>query len=508
MSIELDTSLAFDQNKQSAIVGWCLLDDLFAKQCAMVVKKEWFSSPTVAKIYEAILSVRGTYHRRPTKEEIVSYRPFTREEAAVQKRIPEILAECAKATQSYGLDMLRQEMTKWMQAVIFSQIANRGVDTFNAQKVEEAWSILEQGVLMKQTSSFEEGINQGFRDSKDRIVEERAERIEQAKRILRFGVKFLDDNLIGITPNDLIVLGAKTGAGKTQLAMSIAKFNALKGYPVHYFALEAEENEIERRIKFGIISEAYNYSKDINDPYIGYAEWRMGVVGETWEKLEASLEDRCQKAVKNLHTLYRTSGSFDLKALEQSLMEVVGRSRLIVIDHLHYIDTGEDENHDYKQTIKMIRDIVLRFGVPIIVIAHLRKGTAKLDQLIPGVEEFHGTSDVPKIATTAIMLSPDFNPEHHLLDKDKRNYMPTFMGAVKSRLDGARTRYVALTHFNPYSGRYEDEYALSFNAKYDPLWGPNVPYWAKDMVRPKTIDFGAARDTAGKSDPDLQRLDE
>jgi replicative DNA helicase len=83
----------------------------------------------------------------------------------------------------------------------------------------------------------------------DRIKGERAERLQLATRVLSFGVKFLDVALGGIMARDMVLLGAVTGAGKTTLASVIAETNVERGKRVHYFALEAEHGEIERRIK-------------------------------------------------------------------------------------------------------------------------------------------------------------------------------------------------------------------------------------------------------------------
>ncbi len=54
------------------------------------------------------------------------------------------------------------------------------------------------------------------------------------------------------------MLGAKTGIGKTALATITALHNCQQGKRVHYFALEAEEREIERRMKFQIIADLYD----------------------------------------------------------------------------------------------------------------------------------------------------------------------------------------------------------------------------------------------------------
>lgn len=488
--LTIDTSLAFDENKQAAIIGWALNDKTFFIQCMGAVKAEWFSSPLRGKIYGAMMALYEEFHRPPTVQEVSGYRPFTQEDARTYARIKEALVDCIKKTKAYGLDILRQEMTQWMHAVIFAQSMQKAVISYNAAarvkdpkeaaaKVEEAWTTIEDANLLKATATFEEGTNRGFLPSTERILIERVERMRQAQFLLSYGVKFLDHAFGGIILNDLIVVGAKTGAGKTQFATSVALSIAQGGYPAHYFALEAEENEVERRIKYGMISDHY-YRTVKNPIYVRYTDWRQGRHDDIFGPIEKELEDKFVDSVKNLNTLYRTNGLFDLKALEKSLLKVVHETRLIVIDHLHYIDTDDDnENYAYKRVIKLVRDIVLKYNVPIIVIAHLRKNqNTRTAPLMNSIEDFHGTSDVPKVATTCIMLAPavdHINPQPWL--------WPTYIGGVKSRLDGSCTRYVGLCTFDARKGLYLPEYRIGKLKDMGQSWeesiGAGVPPWAQ-----------------------------
>jgi hypothetical protein len=81
------------------------------------------------------------------------------------------------------------------------------------------------------------------------------------------------------------------------------------GVPVHYFALEAEENEIERRIKYGLMSAAYYRDGVEGKPYICYSDWRMGKHRPHLGRPTRSGCRELQESVKNLNTLYRTSGA-------------------------------------------------------------------------------------------------------------------------------------------------------------------------------------------------------
>ncbi len=437
-SFSVDTTLAFDEGKQASILGWCLRDKLFAMQCANAIKPEWFSSPLVGKLFAATMSIYNSLGRLPSANEVKQHRPLLQEDARTK--------------------------------------------LYNAKKVDDAWKAIDEASLVRTTSTFEDGTNQGFLPSSERILREGEERDNQAPRVLKYGVKYLDDALGGIIPNDLIVIGAKTGMGKTQLATSIALSNAQSGVPVHYFALEAENDEIERRIKYGMISKLYH---KLNPDHgkrvpISYTDWRMGRINGLVGGIEKDLREDFSSTVKNLHTLYRTSGAFDIANLEKGLLQVVKSSRLIIIDHLHYIDTDDDENSAYKKVIKVVRDIVLKYSIPIVVIAHLRKTMGKGQPLINTIEDFHGTSDVPKVATTCVMISPAPWEEPY---KPAYSYLyPTFIGAVKSRLDGDRTRFTGLAYFDRRSNRYIEEYRIgrmmSMNQEWDELRGEEAPPWA------------------------------
>lgn len=497
---EIDTSLAFDTGKQSAILGWTMRDKLFCKQCSFAIKQEWFSSPTVGKLFGAVMTMYRDHHRVPTPEEVATYRPFTQEDGRSQARLKEMLVESLQKSQRYSLEVLRKEMTEWMHAVIFQQAVQGAAQQYNSKKVKEAWETIKSAATFQSSATFEDGYNMGFLPAAQRVLNERAERIAQAKKLLKYGTGYLDDTLGAIIPNDLIVVGAQTGAGKTQLATSVALENASiggvdgLGVPTHYFALEAEENEIERRIKYGLISAEYYRDGVENKPYICYLDWRMGKNDSIYLPLEEKLEPLFRESVKNLNTLYRTSGSFDLASLERHLLDVVTESRLIVIDHLHYIDTeGDDENKAYKRVVKLVRDIVLHYSVPVMLIAHLRKKQGGRNQhtVMPVIDDFHGTSDVPKIATTCIMMAPAFDHA----SAHPWQY-PTYIGAVKSRLDGSRTRYAGLVNFDARTSRYEQSYRLAKMSEllnggsFEDLMGNQVPRWANPIEQPQLTTAG------------------
>ena len=102
-----------------------------------------------------------------------------------------------------------------------------------------------------------------FLKASDRFEKDFENRKSEHNNLLTFGVRYLDDAMKGISRNDLVLVGAPSGAGKTQFCVNLALKNSEQGKRVHYIALEAYEGEIERRLMFQTISNIYQTSLHI-----------------------------------------------------------------------------------------------------------------------------------------------------------------------------------------------------------------------------------------------------
>lgn len=311
----------------------------------------------------------------------------------------------------------------------------------------------------------------------DRLDDELAERLADDARALRYYHAFLDDCLRALLPTDLVLLGAPTGLGKTDLALNIATSNAFNGKRAHYFALEAEPRELERRTKFALLSKEV-YAAKLEDRHrMNYADWRLGrleaICGQFNEKVRAQFD----KHLRPLWTFYR-GNKFDAQDLERQVLAVHERTDLIVIDHLHYIDAQTDRNEAEAigATVKTIRDLSLNVGKPVILIAHLRKKEQGSKRLIAGLDDFHGSSNITKICTQAITIE-----RCHVVQPSKWFLAPTFMTVLKDRRSGAPP-FVALSNFDRRTKSYQGHYTLGRLTKGGSDWeqvpATDKPEWA------------------------------
>lgn len=314
-----------------------------------------------------------------------------------------------------------------------------------------------------------------FKSASEVVREEKALRKGLKGKLLKTGVSYLDDAFRGIFPKDVVLVGAASGLGKTQFCVNVALHNLEREKRVHFFALEAEYGEIERRLKYSYV--ANYYFCDPNRPRLekplNFTNWLLDDCGDALEKYDTLAENFCAEAFKNLFTFYK-SGDFTVSELQHRVEEIYHESDLIIIDHVHYFDWAEDnDNRALKEIIKAIRDIALQKAVPVILVAHLRKRDRNNKDLVPGMEEFQGSSDLFKVATKVITLAPGApTPDKKFI---------TYFRASKNRIEGNVNRYIAQMIFDPKKGTYENEYKIGWsNAQaFEELDPASWPDWAE-----------------------------
>ncbi len=326
----------------------------------------------------------------------------------------------------------------------------------------------------------------GFLPMPVRIAGELADRKSLAARALKYYHMFLDDCLRGILPNDLVLIGAPSGMGKTDLALSIASSNASQKRRVSYFALEAEPRELERRTKYNLLSTMVHKSDHPQKHEMNYADWLLAKCEHLCSAHNSSADQQMLEALSGLCTFYRGS-KFDAADLQRWILKIHQDTDLIIVDHLHYVDAADDNDNEAKSlgdTVKTIRDVALNIGKPIILVAHLRKRDRGGRQLVSTLDDFHGSSNVVKIATQA------FTIEHAVSVETTKWYLaPTFMSVLKDRRAGA-PRLVALVNFDRRRRCYQDHYTLGRLTKGGTEWEAlglsDVPSWAKHNKQMET----------------------
>jgi hypothetical protein len=301
-----------------------------------------------------------------------------------------------------------------------------------------------------------------------------------------FGNPFLDDALGGIWPDDLIIMSAKTGGGKTQFVTNVAYNAAKQGKKVHFIALEAHRGEIESRLKFKALAQAFftqiNYRDYKERP--DYQEWIQGKQHQLLGKFEPEIREMLSQTLATLHTFY-TDRDFNADNFDVLMGAIGDETDLIIVDHLHYFDIdGRDQNLEFKKTVKQIRNTVQFYRKPVIMLVQLRKGDRASAKLLPEIDDIHGSSDIAKIATKIIVTAPARDVE-----TDMRHLFPTYFQIIKNRTSSERTYYTAQCVYNLRTNDYKPKYELGVlkdnGTNFVMIDRMEYPQWAK----PSTLEI-------------------
>ena len=235
-----------------------------------------------------------------------------------------------------------------------------------------------------------------------RALKEKKERDESI--LCSYGIDELDKHLIWILPEDLVVIGAETWVGKSEIAFNIAIKNAMKGKKVLLFALEWSMEDIVHRFVWKQIAK----KKKVDPKKFVY----------NWEYMKDEYEDEIRNLPKELD---ENLIIFDKKTIpnKEFICEMIKKRKddvdLFVIDHLHYIElTTSDEHRETGEIMKAIKTVNDEIKKPIVVISHMRKSIAKkIKNQRPTENDLHWSSNIAKIASVIILLyrleMPDFN---------------------------------------------------------------------------------------------------
>ena len=308
---------------------------------------------------------------------------------------------------------------------------------------------------------------------------------QNRKIVGKYGIKFLDDILLGIYDEDFVLIGAETGHGKTELANEIAFRNA-DLLRVHLFSLESDKNEPIYRKMFKLLAEKhYSGSRTWKD--FSYRNFIAGKLDPLEDEKEVIKELAKYEGKLTIH--YRDKGDFSIHNLTQIMGKIKDSCDLIILDHLDYFDLtgGESENSQITDIMKTLRNINQVYGIPLIVFSHLRKKYDK-KQLFPTIDDFMGSSNKAKIAKTVILMGRDFETEPNL------SLYPTYCQVVKSRICGGG-RMAGRVWFDSSTNNYSDEYELvkinSLNNSIENVPKEKYPNWAKNI---DTVKLEKARE--------------
>jgi replicative DNA helicase len=291
---------------------------------------------------------------------------------------------------------------------------------------------------------------------------------------------FLTDAIGGIVKSELIVIGADSGAGKTEKVNSIAYSNAAKGLRVHVFSLEGDKYDFINRQKYkqyikAIIGESFK------ELYTSYRDFLINRIPAEGRSILLQIDEGFKKIYPNLF-IYDRRDMLNISRFEAHLDLLDGRTDLVIVDHLHYFEfLSKNEYSELNDIMRKIKTLQSNYRIPIILVSHLRKKGK--DRAFPDQEDFHGSSNIVKQADTVIILSPmelKETPGGTFEEQIERGLYKTGVRIAKCRTGFSRN-IIGIMEYNIVTREYTSGYELAIcGSDYiQPMSEDKYPKWSK-----------------------------
>jgi replicative DNA helicase len=176
------------------------------------------------------------------------------------------------------------------------------------------------------------------------------------------GFHELDDLTGGLRPGELVIIGARTGMGKTSFAIDIA-LHAAKKMPVKFFSLEMAKRQIAPR--------ALSFFSQVN---------LKKTINASLNEDEFSLQCNAVKTLRELNLYMEFEANMSIGEICSEAHAFTARrgAGLIIIDHLHYLKTGgekryENRNIELGKITHALKELAKKLEIPIVLLSQLNR---------------------------------------------------------------------------------------------------------------------------------------
>lgn len=214
------------------------------------------------------------------------------------------------------------------------------------------------------------------------------------------GITDLDNMMCGLHRQELTIIGARPGVGKTTLALQIAEYIASKGIETAFISLEMSEFQIIQKMI-------------ANKTRVNSYNMRLGTLEERdLEKIGVAGAEIAELPI-HLITKVRT-----IQQIENIARKLKNKSNLglLVIDYIQLIKNSgkfnnrEQEVADITRTLKLLS---LELDIPIIGLCQLNRNASKAE---PTLADLRESGSIEQDADNVLFLYRENENEENIVD--------------------------------------------------------------------------------------------
>ena len=211
------------------------------------------------------------------------------------------------------------------------------------------------------------------------------------------GFRYLDNIIGGFNPEELIIIGARTGMGKTTLALNLCVNAMKKNHKAMFVSLEMSTTAL-----------TYKMAADITG--IEYKEFDEGTLSDDEMLL---VNNGTADIFKNLFTSDATGLTLEkVKSLARQRSKTEGLDALYV-DYLQIMNVGDTninkraEHEKLGHISRELKNLAAELKIPVIALAQLSRGLEKSDNKKPMMSDLRGSGAIEQDANKILFIHRD-----------------------------------------------------------------------------------------------------
>lgn len=318
---------------------------------------------------------------------------------ANQKQVLEYLSNLSNYVRLTSADSVYNDLIELSKKrKLFKLLQEKIAEISDCENID----ILAQNII-KQINQVEQ-INEKEKTFMQQVMEVVEKMEEDSNKGMDYslytGLQDLDNKICGLHKQELTIIGARPGVGKTTLALQIAEHIAERGIETAIISLEMSEIQIIQKM----------LSKKTR---INSYKMRMATLEDKdWEKI-AEATAQIPKLPIHLITNART-----LQHIENIARKLKNKNNLglLIIDYIQLIknkgkfNNREQEVADITRTLKLLS---LELDIPIIGLCQLNRNASKVE---PTLADLRESGSIEQDADNVLFLYQENEEEGNIID--------------------------------------------------------------------------------------------
>lgn len=246
-----------------------------------------------------------------------------------------------------------------------------------------------------------------FRKNIDEAIDEAYERVQIVRSGEMVGITtgLIDlNNILTWEAEDLIIIAARPGMGKTALSLKHAKEAAKKGNHVRFYSLEMGEISLTNRI---LLSECDLDANKFKRGYLSDIDLnKLEIVARKLEHLNIWIDDKPARTVNSI--------SADAKKWKKK-----NQCDLIIIDYLQLAESETEygsTNDKIAKITRGLKKLAKEIKVPIILLSQLNRQVENRASKIPQLSDLRDSGAIEQDADKVLFI---YRPEKYGIVEDE-----------------------------------------------------------------------------------------